>query len=130
MLVFRKQWRTLSGLLAGAAILIAAATAALGFQIWPAYFKLLLSLARLQSVMDFPMYVDAIAFWTMLLRKQHRIIEALVAISFLTGGSLLIRAWIRSANRTVPENARLVWAATIDSTLFLNLYVPYYDTLL
>jgi hypothetical protein len=124
MLVVRKQWRTLAGVIVGAASLFAVVTAFMGVRVWAAYLSMVLSLRHLQAQLDFSRYVDVFAFST-LLAHNHSLIKNLILVgAFAVGGSFLVRVWIRSRDN------RIIWATTITWTLFLNLYVPIYDSIL
>jgi hypothetical protein len=124
MLLARRQWRALAGVLVGTAFLFAMTVAFFGFRVWAAYAGMLASLSRLQARLDFSRYVDAFAFSTLLAHNRPLIKTVVVATAFTIGGFLLLRLWIRS------KDARLVWTATITWTLFLNVYVPIYDAVL
>jgi Glycosyltransferase family 87 len=74
-------------------------------------------------------YVDVNAFFRLLPFGRSPAGGVVVAILAGTAAAALVRAWVRS--RRADRSTRLfVWAATIAWTLVLNIYTPFYDTVL
>jgi hypothetical protein len=74
-------------------------------------------------------YVDLMAFFRLLSQGMSRVGYAVLGAISVTIALALIRTWIRFRMAERPERL-LVWAATITWTLVLNIYTPFYDTIL
>src|SRR6185437_7735807 len=123
MLLFRRQFRTLLGFLAGSCVLFGAATAAFGWHIWVAYARLVFSLGDIERLRETSQYVDLTAFFTLF--TGARAAGPLSITAALLGIAVLIGCWRKYRNHSVQ-----VWSATLTATLILSPYVPVYDTIL
>ena len=123
MLVVTRQRRALGGFAAGALAWVATASAAYGVQIWEDYGHFLGSFGRMETLRPMTKYVDFIADASLVGRTQHS-----SATMFLMGlGALMVMFFVLWRRRAAPH---LLWAIAIAWTLFLNFYVPIYDTIL
>jgi hypothetical protein len=134
MLFLTRRFRALCGFIAGAALLVLAATAIGGVQIWPAYARFLAFFGRAagfngHSVLLLRQYVDLRSFiqaaWGGWSKTELATLISLAGILAVTLAALL---W-RSAHAGKPAQS-LAWAATLTWTLLLNVYIPVYDSIL
>ncbi len=122
MFVLGRCWRMLGGLLMSVSIVIAASFATVGvagMKLWLDTMRVFRYLATdPESVMRRSKYVDINSFITNMF-GPNRIGYIIVAVALL----VLAWAWLRG-------QSKMLWVATIASTLILNVYVPVYDTII
>jgi hypothetical protein len=122
------------GFLAGSALLVAAATAFGGIQIWAAYVRFLSVFGRFvgfkgQSTYDLSLYVDIKSFIQAVCHGWSRFeLVVFIAIAVAMAAWLAVLLW-KSATAGRPAQS-LAWAVTLTWTLLLNVYVPIYDSVL
>jgi Glycosyltransferase family 87 len=123
MFLAGRCWRMLGGLLVSASVVLAASFATVGVQgmsLWLQTMRVFRYLATDQeSILRRSKYVDLNSFFTGLFGPN--IFGYIIVAAALM---LLAWAWFRSGPSDV------LWAATIASTLILNVYVPVYDTII
>lgn len=115
--------RMLGGVLVSVSIVIAASFATVGvagMKLWLDTMRVFRYLATdPESVMRRSKYVDVNSFFTNLLGPNW--------LGFIVvAGALIVLAWAWVRY----EPSTMLWAATIASTLILNVYVPVYDTII
>ena len=122
MFVLGRCWRMLGGVLVSVSIVIAASFGTVGvagMKLWLDTMRVFRYLATdPESVMPRAKYVDVNSFITNLF-GANRIGYVIVAVALL----VLAWAWVRG-------QSKMLWIATIASTLILNVYVPVYDTII
>jgi hypothetical protein len=74
-------------------------------------------------------YADLNAFFRLLPYGQSPAGRVVLAVVVMAAAVSLVVTWWRSRHADRPQR-QLVWAATLTWTLILNLYVPFYDTVL
>jgi hypothetical protein len=134
MLLITRRFRVFYGFLAGSALLVAAATAFGGIQIWAAYVRFLRVFGRFvgfkgQSTYDLSLYVDIKSFIQAVCHGWSRFeLVVFIAIAVAMAAWLAVLLW-KSATAGRPAQS-LAWAVTLTWTLLLNVYVPIYDSVL
>lgn len=130
MLVVTGRFRQVAGFVLGAALLGMASVAAVGFEGVRDWFDKLTwmgaqATAEQARFVNAHRYVDLTSFFRLLGYGRSWLLTAIgVAAS-----AVLVYAWWRS--RGAGRSVRLlVWAATLSSTLLLNVYSPAYDAIL
>ena len=106
MLLVGRQLRVLLGFAAGGCVLAGAATAALGWHIWAAYARLMLTLGDLERLRVLPQFVDFAAFFRLL--AGNRFGGVLALFSTACALPFLVAAW-----RRYQRNPSLAWACTL-----------------
>jgi hypothetical protein len=127
MFLAGRCWRVFGGLLVSVSFVIAASFATVGSQgmaLWLDTMRVFRYLATDQeSVLRRSKYVDLNSFLTGLFGPH----QTLLAAGYLiVAAALIVLAW--AWFRQGPSS--MLWAATIASTLILNVYVPVYDTII
>lgn len=74
-------------------------------------------------------YADLNAFFRLLPYGQSPAGRVVLAVVVVAAAVALVMTWWRSQHADRPQQ-QLVWAATLTWTLILNVYVPFYDTVL
>jgi hypothetical protein len=133
-LVLTRRFKALSGFITTAAILILAATALAGREVWWAYAYMLHSFGHIAGMggasqvqlwthVDLGSFFDAIPVGTSIAGRT--VLAAIFAVSL---GALVVLFWM---SRTRGKPAQwLAWAGTLTWTLLLNVYAPIYDSVL
>ncbi len=135
MLLVTRRFRSLLGIAAGAAALLALPTVVGGIAIWSAFLRTLLSFgkvaggAQVSTVLILVKYVDLTSFSAFVHGGRSWPGLTILLLAVAAGAVFLLRAWLQSPRSGKPFNA-LVWAATITWTLLVNVYVPMYDSIL
>jgi glycosyl transferase family 87 len=134
MLFLTRRFKTLSGFAAGAAMLIAGATAFTGIQIWPAYVRFMRRIGQVaglngHSGLNLSKYIDLSAFSYLIPGGRSEVgLAILISVASMVAACLAVLLW-RSATCGSPAHY-LAWASTLTWTLLLNVYVPLYDSVL
>ena len=133
MLAATGSLRQLAGMATGGAALALLCVAYTGIPSTLAFVdKLLGTVSRsvsTEGLFNAYRYVDLNAFFRLLPYGRSTVGYLVLAVVASAAVAALVRLWIRSRNgdRTVR---RLVWAATLTFSLVLNIYTPFYDTIL
>ena len=134
MLVITGRFRQIAGFALGAATLAMVSVAAVGVEGVRDWFEKLTWMGA-QATADQSMfvnhhrYVDLTTFFRLLPYGRSAPGMSLLTATVAAASALLVYAWWRS--RTASRSVRmLVWAATLTSTLLLNVYSPAYDAVL
>ncbi len=134
MLLLTRRFRAFRGLITGTVLLVLAATAIAGIQIWPAYAHFLSFFGRVaglnaQPVVMLRQFIDLKSFVQAVCGGWSGPGMAFfILASILIAAALAVLLW-RSAKGGGPAQS-LAWAATLTWTLLLNIYVPVYDSIL
>jgi alpha-1,2-mannosyltransferase len=125
-------WRMLAGLsMSTVGMLLASiATAGVdGFRVWMDRVRVFsLYATSNEEILRRTKYVDVNSFFCILLGPGS-VARGLAAIA--TSAAFLVLAWGWHRCRHRPHEAqRYLWAATLTSTLLINIYAPVYDTIL
>jgi len=134
MLVVTGRFRQVGGFVLGAALLAVASVAAVGAEGVRDWFDKLTWMSAQatagQSMFVSPhRYVDLTTFFRLLPYGRSSLGMSLLTVLVVAGSAVLAYAWWRS--RRAGRSVRLlVWAATISSTLLINVYSPAYDAIL
>jgi hypothetical protein len=134
MLLLTRRFRVLLGFVAGAALLVLAATVLAGGWIWPAYLHFLRDFGRTAGVggpsaLQLWKYVDFSSFSKAIF--AGRLGAGMWIVAGVAGAiaiGLGVFLW-KSPGGGKPGQS-MAWAATLTWTLLLNVYVPVYDTVL
>lgn len=132
MLLLTRKFKLLMGFLTGVLTLGLVATAAMGVQIWPAYFHLLNVFRHAANSSKYLLrwqLVDLSSFSFAVPGGR-----SLAGLWLLASAISVLAVWLfailwKSASDCRPVR-HLVWATTITWTLLLNVYVPMYDSVL
>ncbi len=126
MLVAGRCWRMLAGISISASLVAAACFAAVGREgvgLWLNTLRVFQYMITDEpSILRRSKYVDLNSFLVVLGGLNN--VTKIIASVLVAGGLVVLAwAWFRSQG-----DRRLLWGATIASTLVLNVYVPVYDT--
>ena len=133
MLIVTRSARQVAGLATGGAALAAICVTYTGVAATRAFAdKLILTITSsvtATGLFNAHRYVDLNAFFRLLPYGRSPAAYAVLAAIATLAGAALVLVWHRSRNANRTERL-LVWAATLTWSLVLNIYVPFYDTLL
>jgi hypothetical protein len=134
MLLLTRRFRTLLGFASGAGILFLASTVLAGFQVWPAYLRMVQSFrtaASLNGPYRTQLWVHLDLNTCAATVPGGRSAVGLTILTTICGLIAIDLAYLfwksRSGGRPMQW---LAWAAALTWTLLLNLYVPIYDSVL
>jgi hypothetical protein len=134
MLLLTRRFKTLLGFVTGAAVLVLAATAFAGIQVWPAYAHMLRYFVDATGVhgashLQLWKYLDLHSFFSAFPGGSSGVGKSLLMCTTAASAAILaVFMWRSTAGGRTAQ--WLVWAATLTWTLLLNVYVPVYDSLL
>ena len=132
MLIITRRYKTLLGFAAGAIGTAGFITAVQGAGVWPGYITRLLSFgAAASSARSFVVHwyhVDLASFSALVPGGRTAPGRLLILGYAAFAGIALVRAWwtVRGIGQ---KGSTVAWAATLTSTLILNLYVPIHDSI-
>jgi hypothetical protein len=125
-------WRMLAGLsISTAGVLLASiSTAGVdGFRVWMERVRVFsLYATSNEEILRRTKYVDVNSFFSILLGPGS-VARGIAALATTAAFLALAWAWHRCRHRP-HEAQRYLWAATLTSTLLINIYAPVYDTIL
>jgi hypothetical protein len=138
MLFLTRRFKALVGFLTGTVTLIAISTAFVGWQIWPAYARLIQAFQKL-SVGDVSsgikgglrrwQFVDLNSLTHTIPGAHSGVGLALTTLTLLGVATWLAVLFWRSATG-ISSVQDLTWGTALTWTLLLNVYVPIYDSVL
>ncbi len=131
MMLCGRRWRMLSGVAAGMAVLVSASVATVGVKGCVAWFdtmRFMRDLATETAALRRIKYVDAGAFFHLLLGGPSWFAQVLAGLACVGVLGVLAVAWWRSAGWSAASRD-LLWAATLSGALVFNVYTPIYDTI-
>jgi hypothetical protein len=134
MLLLTRRFRTLSGFLVGAGILILAAIAFAGIHIWPVYVHMLRYFGNAAGLsgasrLQLWKYLDLRSCFAAISSGRSVAGWTILGCSIVASAAALALLLWKSAKGNRPTQS-LAWAATLTWTLLLNVYVPIYDSAL
>lgn len=134
MLFVTRRLRTVLGFLAGAGLLVLAATLFAGAHIWLLYLQMLRSFGKLTGVsgssrLEIWKYLDLTSCLTAISDHRSAGVMMLASMAMVAIGiAFAITLW--NSGRSGRPAQWLVWATTLTWTLLLNVYIPIYDSVL
>lgn len=135
MLFVTRRFKALLGFATGAFALIAFTTAVEGPRVWSGYLDMLTSFGQASvgvhthSYRPLIKYFDLVAFSALFPGGRSWPGLMIVAVFACWAAFCVFRLWRKSAGIAEPART-LMWAATITWSLVLNVYVPFYDSIL
>jgi hypothetical protein len=127
MLVVSRQWKTLAGFTAAAVVLTAVSLMAVGADACSDYVWLLRDYIRARiggdEIFRTWKFVDLVSFFRMLQHGHTSLGLVFIGATAVTWFGWLCRQWRHGSSP-------LMWAATVTTTLVLNVYVGIYDATL
>jgi hypothetical protein len=134
MLLLTRKFRTLLGFATGTCILVLTSMAFAGFQIWPAYLRMLRYFGRISGLggasrMTLWNHVDLKSFFAAIPGGRSGAGSIILFCIMAASALALVILWWRAANRGRPAQW-LAWAAALTWTLLVNVYIPIYDSVL
>ena len=134
MLLFTRRFRHLLGFVAGGATLALASLVLAGPEATLVYLDRtgwLITRATTQGDAAFSVlrYVDLNAFFRLLPYGRSPIGYVTLAAIAISAATAILTTWMRSSNAD-RHGRLLMWAATLTWSLVLNIYTPFYDTIL
>ncbi|MCL5744479.1 MAG: DUF2029 domain-containing protein [Acidobacteria bacterium] len=129
MLLVIRRYKTLVGFVAGVTTLAIFTTALEGFVVWPAWLRMLSSLAGFRPFLALDDYVDLNSFALLISHGAAPVRIAVLCLGAIIG-IYLVREWRLFRPAASSNSAAVLWGATLTWTLVLNVYVPMYDSIL
>jgi len=133
MLLLSGRLRQLAGLLAGGCVLMIASVLVVGGGPTLAFVDrmrgMFIRSATAEGLFNTHRWIDLNAFFRLL--PHGRSVAGYVALGAIVAvaGIALVTAWVKGREANRPERL-LLWAATLTFSLVLNVYTPFYDTVL
>lgn len=133
MLLLTGRFRHLIGFIAGGSLLTMACVLVVGAGATMEFVERMRGMffrsTTVQDLFNLYRWIDLNAFFRLLPYGRSVAGYAVLCVIAIGVGIALVTAWVKGREANRPERL-LVWAATLTFSLVLNVYTPFYDTVL